>query len=482
MVQALNGQLHRVSASEVQAIISSFPDDRQGYARAVLARASGFASIESLNALRLALEPHLQAGGRLYTSGKGSVSDALAYLARKKTFESVPGLAPGAIGTTVDLSPDSIVILDDVVLARLKSSPAFAQAVLDSNCVLLNPRGLVDGINMFNSPAPGAIKARVGSILDASLERMERTSTTFEAAVAVTLDARMNGVLGAVDSRLPTRVRSVEGVAHMPRGDDEIARQLNGDAGITPDDLEQVLSSFSEHQRRLARALLVQQTEIYSSRRLAADLKEQHEHVMKLASQRGIKAEDVYFVMPEHPLPDIFSSFDIVAMAHRQATGTPVHQYLCGPADLRAVMEPDDSARKMFVILDDFAGSGMTLRDAAAEVGRVSGNPVIVVAPLVARSMAAMGFDELSSIRPNVVYEPGRNLSGLYDSPFYTSLVPVEQSELKKVVGAGGWSNGATCIVFPYMAPDNNNAFFGDRIAEFFLVNRNRRASKMASR
>lgn len=38
-------------------------------------------------------------------------------------------------------------------------------------------------------------------------------------------------------------------------------------------------------------------------------------------------------------------------------------------------------------------------------------------------------------------------------------------------LGYNGFRGNATCIVFPYMAPNNNNAFYSSYIAPLFTLN-----------
>ena len=46
--------------------------------------------------------------------------------------------------------------------------------------------------------------------------------------------------------------------------------------------------------------------------------------------------------------------------------------------------------------------------------------------------------------------------------------------------GSGGadLNGNGLCMAFPYMAPDNNNAFFADQVAPSFIANENDNASK----
>jgi hypothetical protein len=82
-----------------------------------------------------------------------------------------------------------------------------------------------------------------------------------------------------------------------------------------------------------------------------------------------------------------------------------------------------------------------------------------------------------SLMPPNVTYAPARVMQGLRESPMFKQLSPADQNTMEALVQGFGFENG-TSMAFPYMAPDNNNTFFADVIAKFFIVNRNANASK----
>lgn len=69
-------------------------------------------------------------------------------------------------------------------------------------------------------------------------------------------------------------------------------------------------------------------------------------------------------------------------------------------------------------------------------------------------------------------------MAALKDSPMFQGLPVAQQEQFLDLLGHLGWGKNGLSMAFPYMAPDNNNAFFGDQVAKDFIVNKNHKASK----
>jgi hypothetical protein len=471
VARAMNSQLQAIKPDDVNAIIISFPAEQRAKVRAVLAQASGFGSMDSFNAIRVAMQPHLTAGGKLYVPGSGSVADNIVYLAGKQTFDRVAGAAPGEIETTKKLVPKAIVVLDPVILHRVQADPAFAKSLVDNHCVLLEPHGFTGGLNLFNTPSPEVIAARTAQILEQA-QRLHAAggATSFEEAIDAALGANTRSVLAAADPGLQGQVRVVHATEHPDVSSAAIADQLNGGAGITEEEVGKALAGLSTRQQHNARELLARQGEIFSSRRVANELAEQHRHAMAQASQRGVSADNVYFYIPKAD-----KSYGMLAMAHREVTGTAVGHYINGVADLKA---RSLGSNTLLVVLDDVAGSGHSLQGAMTSIAGAAYQGHTIIAPMVSTDQANQLFSTLALLNPNLSFQPRDISRGLMESDFYKGLDPELQAFMHELVGDKGYGGNALSMAFPYMAPDNNNAVFGDRFASHFIVNKNRSAAK----
>ena len=482
VAHSLNDQLQKIRPGEIDDMLGHFPVEQQAHAREVLARSSGFGKMESLNPLRAALQPHLDAGMKLYTPGRGSLADNVTYLASKGTFKA----NPGPIHTTSRIKPGTVVILDPVVLAEIKADPVFAKSLGDNRAVLVQPRGFNDGINMFNASSPDAIAQRTAHLLGRAetIQAGSKGKLSFDDAISAALDEGTQDALKA-NPALTGLLEIVDPASHPDLSSGALAQQLNGDAGITEAQIEAVLSSLSEPDRALIRELFAQQAEVFSPRRISNDLVTQHQRNLQTAAQHGINPEKIFYFIPDSQklgpqgVP-IGESYGMVSMAHREATGTPVEHYINGTAGLKG-LGPDT----MLVILDDVAGTGMSLDAASAQAAKSGYKGEIVVSPLVSTQEANGLFmgngrpgSGLVNQRPNTSYAPARIMQALESSGFFKSLPTSQQRNLLVLLGDPGFGDNALSMTFPYMAPDNNNALFGDQIAKEFIVNKNRKASK----
>ncbi|HZS41092.1 MAG TPA: hypothetical protein VFF06_29890 [Polyangia bacterium] len=492
VVHSLNEQLLPVKPQEVDRIIASFPVDQRDAARLVLAKASGYANMESLNIVRQAIEDHIEVQPdpsqppfrrKLYTPGRGSLADNIEYCNNEKqAFDAV--VSPGKIKITDprgELEPHAIVILDKVVLDQIRTTPGFAAELIAKNCLLLDPVGLESGINMFNAVSSTAIARRTGDLLQRSHEihRSFAGTVSFEEAVTMALREPMRQTLHAADPRLMRMVEPVDAAGHVDLSSDALSRVLTGATGITRTDLEAAFGTMSEKGRSYARELLARQGEVYSPRAFARMLAQHQQHLMTVAAQRGVAPEDVYFFIYKPK-----KSYGMIAMAHRDVTDTDSDHYINGPEDLRRLVASGKlHDRTMVVVLDDVAGSGASQGE-AVDSGGIKTTPYaghIIASPLLSTERAKnlfVGANGLTSRIPRLAFEPRTVTQVFTESAFYKGLSTQQRADLEKVIQGLGYDRNALSMAFPYMSPDNNNAFFVDRMAHFFIFNRNENAVK----
>jgi hypothetical protein len=203
----------------------------------------------------------------------------------------------------------------------------------------------------------------------------------------------------------------------------------------------------------------------------------QHQRIMSIAAQRGVRPDNVFYYIHRAD-----KSYSTMALAHREATGTPVDHYLDGAADLASKQLGPDT---MVVILDDVAGSGDSLVAASGTASRTGYKGQVIVSPMVSTQIANTVFTEpgrgVTSTRPNTTYVPGRVMTALKESPFFRALSAPQQWKLEELLNGFGFDHNGLSMAFPYMAPDNNNVFFADQLAREFIINRNQEASKNLS-
>jgi hypothetical protein len=467
---AMNAQLRAVTVDDVHGILGRYPAEQHEQVRYVLSRSSQFGSMEAWNTLRLAVERHLVRGRALYTPGSGSLADNLAYTASKHSYDKLPGVEARMAVTQV-IKERTVVLLDEVILHQLKTDRKLVMDLQGHGCRLLEPRGFQSGINLYNSPSPETVAARTDAIFREALALSADGRQSFEQAVDTALGASTRAALDEVHPGLFYLVKEVDVADHPDLSDVAITKQLNGEAGITERELGEALLPVPPELRDHAREVMARQSEIFSSRRFASELADQHQKLLARAAEHGVSEEKVYFYIPQAG-----KSYGMIAMAHRQATGTPVDRYVNGPGDLKYRKLHSDTA---LIILDDVAGSGMSLIDSAQRVADTQYKGKVMVSPMISTEKARDAFVRgISAGYSNISFEPRSMSPALEESFFFQSLAPAQQAKIDEIVGYKGFGRNALSVAFPYMAPDNNNSMFGDLIAHFYMVNRNKGASK----
>jgi hypothetical protein len=478
VVKSLDAQLAKVSPEGVQGIAAKFPG-QENQAMLVMARASGFGNMESMNALRAAMDPLLAGGAKLFVPGRGSLADNIAYAADKEAFAGQPGVNHESnlqpLTTKVgELEPGCVVILDKVVLDLIANKPGFAQELVAKGCKLIEPKGFTSGINMFNAKDAGKIEEHTRRILDRANALVTGGSApNFEEAVSAVLSEETKNVLAA--KGVTNAVQVVDPAQHAAVTAQGISQQVSGTQGMTEAELEQALDGLPEDKKNLARELLARQGEVFSPRRFAESLAAKHAELMEKV--KPTPPQKVFFLIPKSN-----KSYGMIAMAHAEATGTPPGQYLNGPKDAANI--PPDA---VIIIFDDVAGSGDSLHQASSALGKSQpphpSAPVVtdfpgrvIIVPMVSTEQAKALF-----AGPNLQgaeFDPQQMSKALEESDFFKGLDVPTQNKLLAFVRPMGFGGNAVTMAFPYMSPDNNNYLFWKRFARYFIMNRNQKAAK----
>jgi hypothetical protein len=181
----------------------------------------------------------------------------------------------------------------------------------------------------------------------------------------------------------------------------------------------------------------------------------------------------------------------MLAMAHREMTGTKPDHYINGPDGLRSNPLPDS---KVLVILDDVAGSGQSLSSAYTQAREAGFKGEIIISPMVstrdAPNTVQRGFGTPGShpdsyglpADAKTTFAPKEYANALRDSAWFKSLPADKQTRLAYLVEGMGYGQNALSMAFPYMSPDNNNYLFAGTLADQFVVNQNADAVKNKSK
>src|SRR5262249_5729133 len=121
---------------------------------------------------------------------------------------------------------------------------------------------------------------------------------SFDEAITMALDQNTLNTLRTANPALADRVRMVEGAGVRNAESTATASRLSGEAGMTAEELEAVVNSLPPRFRHEARRLIADQAQVYSPRRITQEMLDQHRKIMDAAAKQGVRAEDVYYLVP----------------------------------------------------------------------------------------------------------------------------------------------------------------------------------------
>lgn len=474
VANVLHDQLSPIHPLEIEAMLRAYGPEA-GTARTVLVESSQFGSLQSLKGVRTELERFTSQGWRVYLDGEGtSLSDPLIYLNdRKKNFMSVA--SRDEVLTTYQVSAyatdkiedNTAIILDAVVLEKLKKDETFAQSVLEHKVALLYPRGLETGIGAFSCPTLPDMEHKLLSLVEA-VKEVRSDESVSEATKAVLerdvrkglreIEKRYNFPQGSMSSKLHSFSSSLEATATPDS--DTLATMVNGTLGVNFGQLKSLAANYPKEDGPLINELLVQHTRLFSHRTLAAAARETHARI--LSTFPTTHEDDIYYVVPKRE-----KSYGLITTIYRLANDVASDHILS--LDKASSVT---NKKALFVILDDIAGSGVSLGGSLDEVReRVGEGRRIVVAPVLSTEKAAHYFRGKESDDPELTYLPHSEVSTYKTLDLFQNAPDAAQKKrVWKILEKLGFDSNGLFVAFPHMSPDNNSLFFIKHLACNFVM------------
>ncbi|MBY0403419.1 MAG: hypothetical protein K2X66_05940, partial [Cyanobacteria bacterium] len=261
----------------------------------------------------------------------------------------------------------------------------------------------------------------------------------------------------------------------------DIAQRLKPQR-ISPYQLQQVLHTISNNPifQQAALELMIRGGEIYSPRRVGMALEAIHQNIQEYAHQEKIHPQHIFYLLPTRA-----KSFTILAHQYQGIHQIPSKQFLVADETvgssqaLEKLMAQDPHQPKLFVVLDDLAGSGASYKIYMNREGKtlLEGHPnhTLYLCPVVSTQKALSNY--FSPPKPTwdsnqgdsngkVIFSPHAMIDGFTDTAYYQSLTPEEQKVFQALIQDEGFEKAMTQIVFPWMGTDTNNRFWAK-----FMVN-----------
>ena len=218
--------------------------------------------------------------------------------------------------------------------------------------------------------------------------------------------------------------------------------------------------------------------ENYSPERISKDLKEVHSKIIETAKSLGKKPEDIIYIIPNDS-----KSYDLIDYQYQKINNIPKEKFITlkNPHFTNAL----HFQNKVLVVLDDCSLSGSSfLEDQNFEysinsINAKQNNNNIVFAALYISDYAE---DKITK----KIYKRKRQNQDIIiknnsnENNWSNNLEKKSKKSLEEALGKAGWQESRYCLIFPYMAPDNNSEFAAN-IALFHNLNYRKNNNRLDS-
>ncbi len=471
VIEKIHRQQGLIPAGDIEDIIvSNFPVADHRLALSLLDKMTRFASMKSLNGLQGKLLNYSQNTNQpIYYEREGSLGSTLHYLTKKYKYSK--GLPSPFKNNSVQKEPLSkveqgAILLDAVTLHQLAQSPALRQHIAQHKLPLLYPQGWDEGINPFNQLSIEGTSVKLAKLVSIAKHLQQEQGLSEDQSVQQAMSHATRSHLASWG--LANHLRILEPGLHpfnleiTPNrfpSSDKIAEQM-APASISKEELVRVLQNFQDHTHREgALDVLARQAEIFSPLRLSLTAHDLHLKILDYAKKHHIAAENIFYHVPARG-----KSFGLISANHLMVNEVSLGQLIEDPSTLK------NPSKSLLVILDDVAGSGYSLLTAQELLRKQGFTGKIVIAPIISTTKAKTLIQKTAD--SNVEYVTGHQVLPFKNQPAYQALSPMLQKLMHRIFGSLGFDRNGLSIAFPYMAPDNNNAFFSKEIAPYFTLNR----------
>lgn len=445
----LNNQLAYFRKNDLERIINSFaPNDRE-LATLSLAHMSQWGKFQSLNTLTSNLAKENKV---LYTEGENTLATSLEYLKHKGSFID---LGIEKIENYTEIKNNGIIIVDGFFLNRLSKDKKLVNFLKrNSGIQLCYPDGWIHGVNPFNQSSANEIVNITTNVLEKAKKYITKNKMSPEEAISSALNEPVISQLEKLGLKDRVKIISGEKISKDKISLDAIAKQFEH-REINAEDLQKHIDTeLPKEYRQLMLSAIDKESVIFDSRKISLMMQEQHKKILELAKQKGIPSENIFYFVSRAD-----KSYGIIAQQYQATNKIPVCQFINRREEL-----PKTGAQ-LIVFLDDYAGSGASINNAAMGFTRY-GSDNVVLAPLVSTAYAQKKFADFN-------YIPARTINTFKASDFCKSQSEDNLKLLEKVFVGNEGINSDSSITFPHMAPDNNNVFFNEFIAPHYLLNGN---------
>ena len=430
---------------------------------------SQFGNTSGLEFIFNELKPFLKADYRLVTHTQ-DLASVLRYFDSKGAFKDHKSASHPEYFVD-DIADKDIVIVDQVYLKEMQKSSSLCRHLSRHHVKLCIPLSFESGVNYANIASHEALTVKLLQEID---KREITISTSYEQVIHQYITSekakfREQFEMLERNFRLPSASLTSRMVwIQRPRAKyscEQVCKQINGRSSANALNIDQVVQNFQEPAlREVARELIVQNFRSFSSRDLASICVDLHQHFQVIASKRNIEPENVLYVVANPA-----KSFSFVQHIFQQVNKISSER-IFSAMELKK-FEGQINSDKMFVVLDDMAGSGFSLLLFYQDLKTIVGDAQIVLSPLVCAAPARALFKTLTrESEKTLTFKPGIVVKSFEESDFYMKLSLDQKRHAEWVAGDLGYRYTGLMIAFPYGSPNNNNDL-GSAVARLFTIN-----------
>lgn len=459
VLETLEERLMVITMDDIEQLLSEIPQADRGKILLAMQGMSQFGNMESFNTLAQVLSDEQHKDHPLVSDYDGtSLGSNLMYLNRKGSFSyNVKNIDRKGL-------PDKgALMLDELLLQRLESDPDFCKHILKKDIRLYSPAGWINGINPFNHLDLQQVLALAKDVHQRAQAIQAERGVNLRDALDLALELPIRERLEkcGLGDRLEMLHNDSVWPATLQKTDaNQIASVLRPHR-MTTEQLDMVLSRFSEESHQNILEYVVQSLQVFSPRRLAGMAAQHYARLRQMASDRKIPESKIFFYVPENQ-----KSYGMVTMIYAMVNHIPYNRIITTQDVLTKTCKSNDNA--MIVTLDDIAGSGSSLKYSTSEARKIAGKNHFVIAPFITAPQGQKSLQKEAG--RNVSLVTGMAIPNFSDSAYYRSLSKKDQAGFDLIIGNSGFGSNDISVVFPYMAPDNNNNIAG-YFHKFFLLN-----------
>ncbi len=441
LVKLINHDLMVTTTKDISNILNLFnPADRE-LATRTMQRLTQYGNYKSLN--DIVKQSRIEGSETFFEDRILSLPDILSYLRIKESYRNIMFSSSG-----------DTVLLDSELIDHFKKFPTVLNELKDKGAKFFYPEGWINGINPFNQTDD--LYLLTDDVVSKAKEIIKSDkSISIDDAITKVINESIIQEVKFLEIEDNFKIIQNKEALNAPPTDRQISIQLRPNR-MKKRDIDTLLNKFPKEYKQVALELLAQNSRLYSPKSLSKNLQNLHKMICPDENLDG-----VYFFIPK-----ISKSFGLINMQYKNANKIPSSHFV-----FRQDLDFITNARK-FVILDDFAGTGNSLEDEYEKLLREMPNVDIVVAPVLTTDIAKLKFEDLCDSNPRLHYKAANSVQSFKTFDYYNSLDLTDKLKFLVLMQSGGFRN-ASNVVFPYMAPDNNNLFFNTQIAPKFLHNNN---------